>query len=136
MAMSCQAITKKGTRCTVPTQRGKSFCLCHDPETRELRRRASRQGGINGSTVARLRKRIPEAMTEAELAGLMSKLLQDVMSGKVDVKVAQASAVVARVLIEAKRFADQPRVSDLEQQVAELTALVEQRTTRPTQVAA
>lgn len=123
MTTKCQAITKNGTPCTVPPLTGGQHCLHHAPGSIELKRK----GGRNGSTANRARRLFATPLTDDELVGLLSKLLQDVMRGTTEPKVGTAAATIARALLEARRAIAQPSIEDLQAQVAEVRALIEQR---------
>jgi hypothetical protein len=97
----------------------------HDPESAELRREAGRKGGRNRSAKARAAKLIPDAMTAEDLAGWLSLAFTNVLSGRIEPKVATAAAAIAGRLLEAQTAAAQPSIADLEEQVAVLRAMVE-----------
>jgi hypothetical protein len=99
----------------------------HAPDAAELRREAGRKGGRNRSAKARAKKLIPEAMGAEDLAGLLSLLFTQVMTGRVEPKVGTAAAAVARTLLEAQAAAAQPGIEDLQEQIDALRALAERR---------
>jgi hypothetical protein len=125
MTVLCSAIAKSGSRCRRPALAGKQHCLMHDPESAELRREAGRKGGRNRSAKARAAKLIPDAMTAEDLAGWLSLAFTNVLSGRIEPKVATAAAAIAGRLLEAQTAAAQPSIADLEEQVAVLRAMVE-----------
>lgn len=123
MTARCQAITKKGAPCTVPPLTGGQHCLHHAPNAIELKRK----GGRSHSNANRARRLYATPLTDAELVGLLSALLRDVMRGTTEPKVGTAAATIARALLEARRAVAQPSIEDLQAQVAEVRALIEQR---------
>lgn len=127
MATKCSAIAKSGSRCTTPVLAGSTFCWMHDPDAAEARREAARKGGRNRSAKARARKLIPDAISAEDLAGLLSLLFTQVMTGRVEPKVGTAAAAVARTLLEAQTAAAQPGIADLQEQIDALRALAERR---------
>jgi len=125
MAAKCSGITRGGNRCASPVVAGSTFCFLHAPEMAEARREAARRGGRNRSAKARAAKQIPEAMSAADLAGWLSLLFTNVLVGKIEPRVATAAAAIARTLLDAQVAAAQPSISDLEEQLAVLRAMVE-----------
>jgi len=123
----CTAITKSGHACRVPPQNGRPFCLCHDPETQQLRKEAAKKGGLGRSTVVRAQKLLPPAPNEDELAAVMADLLRKVIAGTTDVKIVQAAAIAVRVIIEARRVAAQPSVEALSERIDELRTAIDRR---------
>jgi hypothetical protein len=125
MAAKCQAIARSGSRCGSPVLPGRAHCLMHDPASAEARREASRKGGKARSHKARAAKLVPEALTADEVAGWLSLVFTATLSGTLEPKIATACATVARTLLEASAVADQPRVEELQEQLATLRTMIE-----------
>ncbi len=125
MAVKCSAIARSGSRCSSPVLPGSAFCFLHAPEMAEMRRESSRKGGRNRSAKARAAKLIPEAMSAADLAGWLSLLFTNVMEGTIEPRVGAAAATIARTLLDAQNAAAQPRIDDLQEQLALLRHMVE-----------
>jgi hypothetical protein len=125
MAAKCFAIAKAGSRCSRTALPGKQFCLIHDPESADLRREASRKGGHARSNQARAAKQIPEAMAPEELVGWLWLLIRNVISGKIEPKVATAAATIARTILETRDASEKPGLAELEEQSAILRAVIE-----------
>jgi hypothetical protein len=64
-------------------------------------------------------------MDAGELAGVLSALLRRVVAGEVDPKYATAAATLGRAILEANEQAAQPVLTDLQQQVDALRAMIE-----------
>jgi carbon monoxide dehydrogenase subunit G len=139
VTIKCTATTKAGRPCTVPARHNSAFCVYHDPsaEAAAIRREGGRKGGSRYSKTVSVQHVLAHqttdtataTATDTELVPLLTKLLGDVIAGRVDSKIGAAAATIARVLLEAQRQAALPAVSALEQQLAELQALVAQQRT-------
>jgi len=114
MVVKCFAIARRGSRCNAPALRDSTFCWLHDPNAAGARRAASVKGGKARSNQERARKLLPPTLTADELGGHMSKLLIDVIEGRVATKIGTAAATITRALLEVRT------TSDLEQRIAEL----------------
>jgi len=66
-------------------------------------------------------------MTAEQLAGWLSLVFTNTVTGKIEPKVATAAAAVARTLLEAQAAAAQPQVEDLREQLDVLKALIERQ---------
>jgi len=115
MTVACSAIAKSGSRCRRPALAGKQHCLMHDPGSAGLRLEASKKGGFERSAKARAAKLVPEAMTPAELAGWLSLLFTQVMTGRVEPKIGTACAAIARTLLDVRTTTEiETRLCELE----------------------
>jgi len=102
MAEKCHGTHRQGGSCSATPQPGKALCLWHDPARAAERAEWSTRGGRAKSNKARARKDIPDAVTAAELEGVLTAVLKGVIVGRVEVGRANAAANVARALIAAK----------------------------------
>jgi hypothetical protein len=127
MAAKCLAIARSGSRCNSPTLPESPYCWMHSPDVADARREAARRGGRNRATRVRAAKQLPDAMTAEDLTGWLSLLFTSVMAGKVEAKIGNACAAIARTLLEAQTAAAQPSIEDLQEQVAVLRALIERQ---------
>ncbi len=117
----CSGIRADGGRCGAQAMRGSSFCIGHDPDQAEARRRRASKGGKRGGRGRPL----------AELAGLktrLSDLADSVLSGGVD----RADAAVVGQLLNTviRACAVELRVKEqleLIERLEELEALLEHR---------
>jgi hypothetical protein len=115
MATKCSAIAKSGSRCTTPVVAGSTFCWMHDPGSAELRREAARKGGRNRSAKARAAAKIPDALPPDQLAGLLSLLFTQVMSGRTEPRIGTACATIARTMLEIRQQTElEVRIEELE----------------------
>jgi len=116
MAAKCLAIAKGGNQCRVAALTGKQHCLMHDPLSVEARREAGRKGGRNRSAKARALKLVPESMAPEELGGWLALLFRQVMTGRIEPKIATAAAAVARVMMDVRAATElEQRLTELEQ---------------------
>jgi hypothetical protein len=116
MVVKCQAIAKSGSRCNSPVLPESQWCWVHDPAAADRRREASKKGGKARANSARAKRLIPEAMSAEDLAGWLSLLFTQVMTGRIEPRIGTAAASIARVLHEVKH------ATELEQRIAELEA--------------
>jgi len=103
----CAYVSPDGFRCKAVPLSGKELCFFHDPESAELRRRAGVAGGR-----ARARKVLAEAKlsrldSRESLIDLLSETVQQVRTGQIDPKVANAIGYlvnVARQILESDEY--------------------------------
>jgi hypothetical protein len=115
-AARCAAITRGGSRCASAVLAGSTYCWVHDPAAADRRVEASKKGGKARSNKARAAKQIPPAMSAEDLAGWLSLLFTNVMTGRIEPKIGTAAASIARVLHEVRH------TTELEERLAELEA--------------
>lgn len=116
MSAKCQAIARSGSQCASPVLPDSTYCWVHDPAAADRRREASKKGGKARSNQARALAQIPEAMESAELAGWLSLLFKNVVSGRIEPRIGTAAATIARVLHEVKTVTElEVRLKELEQ---------------------
>ena len=119
MVTKCSAIARSGSRCNSPALPASTFCYLHDPTAEGRRREAARKGGKARANAARARKQIPEALTPDELAGWLSLLFTQVMTGQIEPRVATAAATVAKTLMDVRQASElEERLAALETQAA------------------
>jgi hypothetical protein len=115
-AAQCAAITRGGSRCASAVLAGSLYCWTHDPAAADRRREASKKGGKARANAERAKKLIPEAMSAEDLAGWLSLLFTNVMTGRIEPKIGTACATIARTLHEVKHATDlEERIAELEQ---------------------
>jgi len=84
----CSGIKTDGGRCRAQAMRGSEWCIGHDPEKADARRRRASKGGKRGG----------RGRPQTELAGIkvrLSDLAEAVLAGEVD----RANAAVAGQLL-------------------------------------
>ena len=118
MATACLGQNRDGGACSAaPGADG--YCMWHSPANAATRDAWRRKGGAQRSNRARAKKRLIDAgMSASEVGGLLSSVLRGVVTGTVEPGVGNACANIARALVEVRK------VSDLEQEVADLERLV------------
>src|SRR5215217_1261234 len=115
MAARCSAIARSGNRCSSPVLPGSTFCFVHDPAAADRRREASKKGGKARANAERAKKLMPPAMSAEDLAGWLSLLFTNVMTGRIEPKIGTACATIARTLHEVKHATElETRLEELE----------------------
>jgi hypothetical protein len=116
-AERCQARTKEGKPCSATPRPGRFYCLWHDPEAADERRRNAAKGGRSRSNLARLKRALPsERLDFGDVQGVLGAVLRDLLAGTLDPPVANAAANVARA------FAAIAQAGELEGRLRELEA--------------
>jgi hypothetical protein len=111
----CKGQTKDGRSCGAKPRPGTDLCPWHDPNFAERRAEWSRKGGVNSSTQQRARRQLPgQEMTATELHAFLAVVLKGVVVGRIDARIGNAAANIARSMNEIGKSAD------LEQRMAEL----------------
>jgi hypothetical protein len=116
MVRQCKAQTVSGSPCSATPVRADGYCWWHSPALAEERDAARRRGGAARSNKARAAKQIPPAMSAADLAGWLSLLFTQVLTGRIEPKIGTACATIARTLLEVRT------TTELEQRLSELEA--------------
>jgi hypothetical protein len=90
----CSGIRADGGRCRAQAMRGSAYCIGHDPDQAEARRRRASKGGKRGG----------RGRPQAELGGIkarLSDLADDVLEGRQDRGVAAVASQVLNVYLRA-----------------------------------
>lgn len=118
----CSGTNKDGAACSGVPLPGKDRCAWHDPAMRERVAAGRVQGGRAKSNANRATKQLPKSvLTATEFQGLVCVVATGVVAGKLPPGVGAAVASLARA------YKDLAEVGRLEDQVAELEALVRGR---------
>jgi hypothetical protein len=122
---SCAALTRDGKPCSARVRPGTAWCPWHAPDLAARRAEWSARGGTARSNASRAAKRLPdEALTPAELQGLVSRTMWQVISGELEVGVGNCVANLARSLIVIREATTtEDRLRELEQRAADTTIL-------------
>jgi hypothetical protein len=91
---ACSGIRADGGRCKAQAMRNSAFCIGHDPDQAEARRRRASKGGKRGG----------RGRPQAELAsikGRLSDLADDILEGRQDKGVAAVASQVLNVYLRA-----------------------------------
>ena len=106
----CRATRKDGAPCRAEAQSGREYCFFHDPAKTEERHDSKVAGGKAGklatlSTVKPWRGVAGEvdvlkAVTPVELVDLLCNTIDDVRTGAIDPKVANAVGYLAGVIVK------------------------------------
>ena len=114
----CSHITKSGQRCHADPQTGKDWCFMHDPEQKKKQAEARKQGGEARSRQIEPELTLPPNLpvVRLEKAGdvydLLAQHVDHLRGRKLDVRVAQAIAYLASLLLRALK-AGRPSVAGL-----------------------
>ena len=113
----CSGIRADGGRCRAQAMRNSAFCIGHDPDQAEARRRRASKGGKRGG----------RGRPQAELVsikGRLSDLADDVLEGRQDKGVA---AVVSQVLnVYLRAVSVELKVTEQRELIERLETLEEQ----------
>ena len=107
---TCRATRKDGERCRAEAQSGRDFCFFHDPAKGEERHDSKVAGGKAGklATLATVKPwrgvagevDVLKAVTPVELVDLLCDTIDDVRTGAIDPKVANAVGYLAGVIVK------------------------------------
>lgn len=118
----CKTVKPDGSNCQAAAPPGSEFCFFHDPTKATERRAAQSLGGSHNKM-----KTLPDTAPEVKVQGCedVVKLLQitinQVRTGKIDPRVANAIGYLANVLIKASE------AGELEKRINEVEALLKNR---------
>ena len=117
----CQAQKADGTPCR-GTARPSGFCTFHDPELAQKRAEARRAGGRSRSRGAAV---LPDAedlpaRTIGDVTALLAVTINDVRTGRVDSRIANAIGYLSSVLLRALQDGElETRLAALETRLSE-----------------
>ena len=123
---TCKATRKDGDPCRAEAQSGSDYCFFHDPGKGDQRHEAKVKGGKTGklTTLATTKPwrgvagdvDILKGVTPVELVDLLCNTIDDVRTGAIDPKVANAVGYLAGVIV---------KVQELDAVVERLSAIEE-----------
>ena len=93
----CEALRADGQRCESFALLGGQFCFSHEPSIEAERIAVRRRGGRNHGAIPRLRKYLPPEARE--LYGTLERAFVQIHEGKLDPKVGNALANVAKAMV-------------------------------------
>ena len=109
---TCAAIRKDGSPCKAVAQSGRRYCFFHDPEKAQERHESKVKGGKSGkvATLPSVRPwrgqagevTVLAAVTPAELENLLCETIDDVRTGAIDPKVANAVGYLVGSIVKVK----------------------------------
>ena len=107
---TCRATRKDGEPCRAEAQSGRPYCFFHDPAKGEERHDSKVAGGKAGklATLATVKPwrgvagevDVLKAVTPVELVDLLCNTIDDVRTGAIDPKVANAVGYLAGVIVK------------------------------------
>ena len=100
----CQFLKPNGDRCNAYAQTGGLFCFTHDPDKAQERAIAHRAGGLANKIKADL---APITIEKSrDVVSLITRTMNELRQGKVDIKIANALFYGANVLLKAFEIAE------------------------------
>lgn len=112
----CKATTKSGAPCKVEALAGSDYCAIHDPEKAE----AFQEGRVKGGKAGKLATLdttaikpwrgaagdvdVLKTVSSAELVNLLCDTIDDVRTGRVDPKVANAVGYLAGAIVKIQQY--------------------------------
>ena len=115
----CAGIKADGGRCGAQAMRGSEWCIGHDPDKAEARRRRASKGGRRGG---RGRPVAELAALRVENAEIRARLLGDELAPNVAPVAVQSLNTDARLVVAALKAREQ---EELERRLEEIEALVQ-----------
>jgi hypothetical protein len=117
----CTHVKPDGSRCRAKARKNKTCCMFHDPALAAERRAGRRRGGRRGErlTVA-WPADTPEVplRTVPDLVNLLEKVINDLLRGKLGVRLTGNLGVLAAAQLRALEVGDlEQRLSDIEEQL-------------------
>lgn len=108
----CKAIKADGQRCTAKAMQGSDYCFFHDPTKKDEAKEAQSRGGQSKTvlcTVKPWRGQPGQTMvirtpTPEEIVNLLADTIDEVKTGQVDPKVANAVGYLSGVMLKALQY--------------------------------
>lgn len=127
----CEAKRCDGEQCKAEARPGSTYCIFHDPAVAEKRREAKSRGGkASRKPPACLPPEtppLPLASVSDVIAGV-GRTINDVLTGRLDTKIANAAGVLFGVLLRAIEGGDMEReVAELQREVAAIREAAKER---------
>lgn len=107
---TCRATRKDGKSCQAEAQSGREYCFFHDPAKTEERHDSKVKGGQTGKLATLTAVKpwrgvagevdVLKAVTPVELVDLLCNTIDDVRTGAIDPKVANAVGYLAGVIVK------------------------------------
>lgn len=122
MQGQCLGSTKSGARCRAYAIPGSDHCISHDPKRIVELAAYRKQGGSGRSNEARARKRIGKCGRDVVwLTGVVLDAVEESKAGRLDPKIANAIANLARVGFTALGVVDlDQQLVDMRRELAEI----------------
>jgi hypothetical protein len=115
MHSRCSGTNRDGGPCNAEVRPERAWCRWHDPELEADRAVWRRKGGEARSNKARAKKALPDAvLSPAELQGVLSQAIRDVLTGTLEPGPANAAAALSRALVTIRE------ATELEERLAAL----------------
>lgn len=118
----CIALNKDATKCKGKAMVGSEYCFFHNPDISKMeRKRAQAKGGRNRRSKITVPLRPMHIQSSGDIVWLLGDTINQVRTGKMDVKVANCIGVLGSHLLRALEL------SNLEQRIGVLEKLTSSR---------
>lgn len=119
----CKAVTKSGKECRAPRLNGSDYCFFHDPERVEERRISQSRGGLAKLIRTELQPVLDDVPVQsaADIVTLLGGTINDVRTGRIDPRIANAVGFLAGVALKAIEQAE------IEEKITELGTAMQGR---------
>ena len=124
----CKATRKDGQPCTAQAAVGRDYCFFHDPAKTQDARAAQAKGGSTKNTLQEVRpwRGLPgdvvalRSPSPADLINLLADTIDEVKTGKIDPKVANATGYLVGVMVKILEYdALEERLATIEEALAQ-----------------
>lgn len=116
--MNCKATASTGKRCKAKAMKGYDYCFTHNKAVKDKHKAAAKKGGENRKTVYDLDNINISGIDD--IPGFIVKIINEVRSGKADVKIVNAQGYLAGHLLKAFDLSDiQKRLDAVEKKINE-----------------
>lgn len=123
--MRCQFTKQNGERCQADAMTGSRYCYLHNPDISEEEKKQNQAKGGRGNLV-KVKEPLPpiKISTPYDVVIFLTETINQVRSGKLDVRVANALAYLAGHLIKALE------VSEVDKRVSTIERIILERSTK------
>lgn len=97
----CKFILQNGEQCQAWALRDRDFCFSHDDSSREAKIEAVRKGGLVKEIEIKIPLQKIEVDAPRDVIYLLARIIEEVRSGQIDVRVASALGYLSGVLLKA-----------------------------------
>lgn len=126
---TCKATRRDGQPCTAQARDGRDFCFFHDPDKTAQAREAQAKGGAKKLVLAEGEAKpwrgqsgevtVLKSPSPADLVNLLADTIDEVKTGKIDPKVANATGYLVGIMVKVLEWdALEERLASLEEAVS------------------
>lgn len=123
--MKCQFTKQNGEKCQADAMKDSQYCYLHNPDIPEEEKKQNQAKGGKGNLV-KINKPLPPVRinTPYDVVTFLTETINQVRSGELDVRVANALAYLAGHLIKALE------VSEVDKRVSTIERIILERSTK------